>query len=124
MMNKRTRKVTPLQSQYMQQQERQEQILKRRKRGLIRRLSLFGIVAAIITISIVFTFITQSNELSKKAKEKDKLSGQLSEMKKEQKMLQQEISNLNDDDYIAKIARRDYFLSGKDEIIFNVPDKK
>ncbi|MCD7036656.1 septum formation initiator family protein [Metabacillus sp. GX 13764] len=122
--NERSRKVTPLQSQYMQQQERQDQIQKRRRRGLIRRLTLLGAIAAAAAVFIIFTFVSQSIEIGKKAEEKDKLASQLTELKKDQKMLQQEIKNLNDDEYIAKIARRDYFLSGKDEIIFNVPDKK
>lgn len=122
--NERSRKVTPLQSQYMQQQERQDQIQKRRRRGLIRRLTLLGAIAAAAAVFIIFTFVNQSIEIGKKAEEKDKLASQLTELKKDQKMLQQEIKNLNDDEYIAKIARRDYFLSGKDEIIFNVPDKK
>jgi len=43
-------------------------------------------------------------------------------LKNQQNSLKQEISNLNDDDYIAKLARKEYFLSNKDEIIFNIPD--
>lgn len=39
-------------------------------------------------------------------------------------MLQEEIVKLNDDDYIAKLARRDYFLSENNEIIFNLPKEK
>ncbi len=31
---------------------------------------------------------------------------------------------LNDDDYIAKLARKEYFLSEKNEIIFSIPENK
>ena len=31
---------------------------------------------------------------------------------------------LNDDDYIAKLARKEYFFSKKNEIIFNIPEDK
>lgn len=45
-------------------------------------------------------------------------------MKKKQDIYEEEIIKLNDDEYIAKLARREYFLSEKNEIIFNLPDDK
>jgi cell division protein DivIC len=55
-------------------------------------------------------------------KNKKKLEKQLTGLEKEEKILREEIVKLNDDEYIAKIARRDYFLSDDDEIIFNIKD--
>ena len=43
-------------------------------------------------------------------------------LKDKQSALEEEIVKLNDDEYIAKLARRDYFLSDEGEIIFNIPD--
>ncbi|WP_338779280.1 septum formation initiator family protein [Metabacillus sp. FJAT-52054] len=120
----RSHKVTQLQSQYMQQQERNDQILKRRKRGLFRRLTVFGAIVALFAIFIITGMINQSAALSEQAEQKDKLTSELKDLKKEQSMLQEEIGKLNDDDYIAELARRDYFLSGENEIIFSSPDKK
>ncbi|MBS2967278.1 septum formation initiator family protein [Metabacillus sp. KIGAM252] len=120
----RSHKVTQLQSQYMQQQERNDQILKRRKRGLFRRLTVFGAIVALFAIFIITGMINQSAALSEQAEQKDKLTGELNDLKKEQSMLEEEIGKLNDDDYIAELARRDYFLSGENEIIFSSPDKK
>ncbi|AZB41201.1 hypothetical protein CEF21_01995 [Bacillus sp. FJAT-42376] len=120
----RSHKVTQLQSQYMQQQERNDQIIKRRKRGLYRRLAVFGVVVAIFAIFIITGMINQSASLAEQSEQKDKLSSQLKDLKKEQNLLQEEIGKLNDDDYIAELARRDYFLSGENEIIFSSPDKK
>ncbi|KZZ86537.1 FtsB family cell division protein [Bacillus sp. SJS] len=120
----KSHKVTQLQSQYMQQQERNDQILKRRKRGLFRRLTVFGAIVALFAIFIITGMINQSAALSEQAEQKDKLTSELKDLKKEQSMLQEEIGKLNDDDYIAELARRDYFLSGENEIIFSSPDKK
>ncbi len=41
-------------------------------------------------------------------------------------MLKSQIIKLNDDEYIAKLARKEYFLSEDNEIIFAIPenDKK
>ncbi|MEK3806587.1 septum formation initiator family protein [Metabacillus sp. SLBN-84] len=117
------RKITQLQSQYVQQQERKDQIMKRRKRGLIRRLTLFGLIAAVTSVIVLSTLISQSSAIEEKAEEKKKLESKLAELEKEEKVLEEEIVKLNDDDYIAKIARRDYFLSDENEIIFSLPKK-
>jgi cell division protein DivIC len=107
----------------VQQQERKDQIMKRRKRGLIRRLTLFGLIAAVTSVIVLSTLISQSSAIEEKAEEKKKLESQLAELEKEEKVLEEEIVKLNDDDYIAKIARRDYFLSDENEIIFSLPKK-
>ncbi|MTH55242.1 cell division protein DIVIC [Bacillus mangrovi] len=120
----RSRKVTQLQSQYMQQQERNDQILKRRKRGLYRRLAVFGAAALIAVVFIAAGLIDQTVSLAEQSEQKDKLKEELQVLKKEQNLLEEEITKLNDDDYIAELARRDYFLSGENEIIFSSPDKK
>ncbi|PLR65696.1 FtsB family cell division protein [Bacillus sp. UMB0893] len=117
------RKITQLQSQYMQQQERKEQIIKRRKRGLIRRLTLFGLIAAVTSVIVLTTLISQSSAIDEKIHEEKVLQSQLTKLEKEEKVLEEEIVKLNDDEYIAKIARRDYFLSEDNEIIFNLPNK-
>ncbi|MDR0140445.1 septum formation initiator family protein [Metabacillus idriensis] len=117
------RKITQLQSQYMQQQERKDQILKRRKRGLIRRLTLFGLIAAVTSVIVLTTLISQSSAINEKVHQKKELKTQLTELQKDEKVLEEEIVKLNDDEYIAKIARRDYFLSEDNEIIFTLPNK-
>ena len=43
-------------------------------------------------------------------------------MQKEEEQLKEEIVKLNDDEYIAKLARKEYFLSDDGEIIFNLPE--
>ncbi|MRX72966.1 septum formation initiator family protein [Bacillus lacus] len=123
-MQEKEKKVTQLQSQYIQQQERRDQILKKRKKGLIRRLTVFGIFVILTTGVMASTLFSQSSAIDKKVKEKENLEQQLAELEREQKLLEEEVVKLNDDEYIAKIARRDYFLSDKNEIIFKVSDEE
>lgn len=61
--------------------------------------------------------------LDQKVAQKKQLEKQLTELKNQQQILKDDIVKLNDDDYIAKLARKEYFLSDKNEIIFNLPDK-
>ena len=49
---------------------------------------------------------------------------QLEGVQEEQEMLKRQLVKLNDDDYIAKLARKEYFLSEKNEIIFSIPENK
>ena len=49
---------------------------------------------------------------------------QLAKLEKEQRLLEEEIVKLNDDEYIAKFARKEYFLSDDGEIIFNLPENE
>ncbi|EFS01459.1 DivIC family protein, partial [Listeria seeligeri FSL N1-067] len=43
--------------------------------------------------------------------------------KDEEEALNNQIKKLHDDDYIAKLARSEYYLSKDGEIIFNIPEE-
>jgi cell division protein DivIC len=115
-------KVTKLNSPYYISQEHKEKLLQRRRKGLIRRLTVFGILVAIVSYVMISTRVSQAVAIDEKIEEKKRLQQELKELKKEQKLLEEEIVKLNDDEYIAKIARRDYFLSKDGEIIFNIKE--
>ena len=56
-------------------------------------------------------------------KEQKKLeaAGQLEEVLSKQELLNLQIAKLEDDEYIAKLARKEFFLSEEGEIIFTMP---
>ncbi|MGV7002799.1 FtsB family cell division protein [Priestia megaterium] len=114
------KKVAKLNTDYSHKQEQIKQNTDRKRIGLIRRLTVFGVLALIIGGLMVSALITQTSAIENKKAEKVKLEQQLTKLQSKQKQLKGEIVKLNDDDYIKKIARRDYFLSEDGEIIFNV----
>ncbi|MGN2275346.1 FtsB family cell division protein [Priestia megaterium] len=116
----RKKKVAKLNTDYSHKQEQIKQNIDRKRIGLIRRLTVFGVLALIIGGLMVSALITQTSAIENKKAEKVKLEQQLTKLQSKQKQLKGEIVKLNDDDYIKKIARRDYFLSEDGEIIFNV----
>lgn len=85
-----------------------------------RRLILFGIIAGSIGGSLIYSLVTQANILKEKTEQRERLQAQLIQLEKNEKELNQEIENLNDPEYLGKLARRDYFLSKKGEIIFQL----
>ncbi|MFB5284830.1 MULTISPECIES: septum formation initiator family protein [Peribacillus] len=113
--------VTKMENEYVAQQEKKAQSMKKKKRGLRRRLTLYGICLFVFFIFAVVTIVSQNAALDEKAQQKEKIDNELATLKKEEKVLKEEIVKLNDDEYIAKIVRRDYFLSEEGEIIFNLP---
>ncbi|MES1042057.1 MULTISPECIES: FtsB family cell division protein [Peribacillus] len=120
----RKKKVAKIENPYVAQQEKKVQTVEKKKRGLMRRLTLYSVFAAVFLIFAVSTLITQNVALDEKVQQKEELKGKLAGLKKDETLLKEEIVKLNDDDYIAKIARRDYFLSEKGEIIFTLPKGK
>lgn len=115
--------VTKMKNDYVRNLEEQESRRKAQKTRLYRRLAvLAGIV--IISFGILTNlFFGQQKVLATKEEEKQILLADLTEKKKEQKLLEQQLEKLNDDEYIAKLARQKYFLSDEHEIIFSLPNK-
>ena len=48
----------------------------------------------------------------------------LEDKNKQHSDLEQQIRQLNDDNYILRIARSEFFLSEEGELIFNLPDQE
>ena len=69
-------------------------------------------------------FIKQKQVLEVKELEKVEMTAQLEEVQEEQEVLKRQLVKLDDDDYIAKFARKEYFLSENNEIIFSIPENK
>ncbi|MEH7886619.1 septum formation initiator family protein [Bacillus sp. JJ1609] len=121
----RKRNISKIENQYVQQREIAGIAESRKRKLLFRRLAVFALFASVISYLMISTFISQSASLENKKADKEKLEQKLASLEKKQEILDEEIVKLNDDEYIAKLARKEYFLSEKNEIIFNLPkDKK
>lgn len=96
----------------------------RRKKLLIRRLTVFSIFAGIISYVLISSLISQHRTLEEMNRELLEAQEQLAEMKKQEEALRQEIVKLNDDEYLAKLARKELYVSKDGEIIFTIPDEK
>ncbi|MFD1706512.1 septum formation initiator family protein [Siminovitchia sediminis] len=118
------RTVTTLENNYTIEQEIAARSAARRKKLLIRRLSVFFVFSLLVCTLLISTLVSREAALKAKETEKAKAEERLTELEKQQLRLENEIVKLNDDEYIAKLARSEYFLSDKGEIIFNIPKEK
>lgn len=120
----RKKNIAKIENQYVQQREKAGIAESRKRKLLFRRLAVFALFASVISYLMISTYISQSSALEKKQGEKEQLEQKLASLEKQQEILDEEIVKLNDDEYIAKLARKEYFLSEKNEIIFNLPKEK
>ena len=86
-----------------------------------RRLAVFFVVAAAVCIVLVSTIVNQNARLAEKEAQKTSVQEELMAVQEQKQMLELQIAKLQDDEYIAKIARKEYFLSEEGEIIFTIP---
>jgi len=118
------RNIAQIQTSYVKQQVEAEMNIGRKRKHLFRRLTVFFIFAAAVSFFMISTLLSQSSTLAKKVEEKENYSQKLAKLEQEETILEEEIIKLNDDEYIAKLARKEYFLSENNEIIFSLPNKK
>ncbi|MBM7646452.1 cell division protein DivIC [Scopulibacillus daqui] len=110
--------VTPINTDYVTSKEIYERKMQKRRKGLIRRLTVFAIIMAVVVGSMVSVILSQRSQINKKETERAQLEKKLKEEKHSEKAYRSKIRLLHNDDYIGELARKDFLLSKKGEIIF------
>ncbi len=100
---------------------KQKQIKQRQKILSRRRLAVFFVLAVAVCTVLVSTMLNQKAHLAEKEAQKTKIQEELAIVQEQKQMLELQIAKLQDDEYIAKLARKEYFLSEEGEIIFTIP---
>ncbi|MBD8028551.1 septum formation initiator family protein [Ureibacillus sp. Re31] len=121
--NRQQKNVRTLENDYVRSSDSKAQYKKRQKILFRRRIFVFGLLATVTLVLLVSSYITQNNRLEEKQKQKDEIVAKLDSVKEQQDTLKLQIAKLEDDEYIAKLARKEYFLSDDGEIIFTIPDE-
>lgn len=114
--------IARIKSSYMKQYEVHKERQRKRKKRLYRRLSVFGFVVIILFGSLSIYHFNQRSIYAEQQEQYEQLSEQLADLKRQENNLEEEINLLNDEEYILDIARTNYFLSKKDELIFQIED--
>lgn len=116
--------VERLDSNYMQQYDAYIERQKRKKQRLMRRLVLFSIAAAIVFGSLTVYHFNQRALHAEKEEQYEELQNEMAALEQKEKNLKEEISLLNDEEYVLDIARTNYFFSKEGELIFNIPEEE
>lgn len=122
--NEESRNISSINKDYVRSVERQEKRHKAHKVRLFRRLTVFSVIVVAVMGWLTVTAFNQSQALAAKEERKEKALIALEKVQDEQELLNSQILKLNDDEYIAKLARKEYFLSEEGEIIFAIPENE
>lgn len=68
-MNERKRNIAQIQNDYQKQMEQQAQRLKRKRRGLLRRLTVFGVIVLMFAVLVTSALWSQIVCIERKRRE-------------------------------------------------------
>jgi cell division protein DivIC len=123
-MSTERKRVPILNETYKSHQEQHSIYMKRRKKLLIRRLTLFFVFVTVVSFTLIKTLYTQASVLNEKQDQLKQVQAKYNQIKENQEILKENITKLQDDEYVGKYARQEYYLSDEGEIIFSIPDKE
>ncbi|EOT45344.1 MULTISPECIES: FtsB family cell division protein [Enterococcus] len=103
--------------QYANYAKQQRQVIYRR-----RRLFVIFAVAAVVAILFGISLLRDFSRLHQLETYQDKTIVQKAETDQQITSLKKDVALLEDDDYVAKLARSRYFYSKEGEINFRLPD--
>ena len=84
--------------------------------------SLMMAIAIAVFGTLMLQVVKQLNQASEIDAQIVVAKKEEAKVKEQQKSLLQQVELLQQDDYVAKLARSEYYLSKSGEIIFNTPD--
>ncbi|EAF7231497.1 septum formation initiator family protein [Listeria monocytogenes] len=122
-MKKAKSKVARIENRYIKDTATMKKTRSRRRIALFRRLAFMAIIFAVVGGLLTITYTKQVLSLKEKKEKQVQVDKKMVAMKDEQDSLNEQIKKLHNDDYIAKLARSEYYLSKDGEIIFNIPEE-
>ena len=114
--------IARMKSDYMKQYDAQLRREKRRKKKLFRRVMASLLLVTLVLGSLTIYHFKQRSLQAEINEEYNELQTEMVRLEKEEDNLLEEISLLKNDEYILELARTNYFLSKKGELIFLTED--
>ena len=115
-------KVTQLRNEYTQtktvQAHRENKFRKQRK----RRVASIAVVSGLFIAGLSMNLVKNTQLISDLDAQKVAAAEELEHVEATQENLHNEVKKLQDDEYIAKLARSQYYLSKEGEIVFSFPE--
>lgn len=122
MKKKEPTNVTRLQNNYTKTKTLQAYREQKNKRKKRIRVSIILLIGSLIIVFLSSKILTNVQSISKMETEKQQAEITLKDSQQEQERLQTQIKRLEDENYVAKLARSQYYLSKDNEIIFSLPE--
>ena len=122
MKERKSSKVTQLRNEYTKtktvQAHRENKFRKQRK----RRIASIAVISGLFITGLSVNLVKNTQLISDLDAQKVAAAEELEQVEATQENLQNEVKKLQDDEYIAKLARSQYYLSKEGEIVFSFPE--
>ena len=96
----------------------------KRRRKLKRRMKLIVAVGIFLILLISSTLVRNYFKLGELEEQKAVAEAELESLNLDQAELEYYIGLLEDEEYVAKLARSEYYLTKDNEIVFSFPDDR
>ena len=117
-------KVVRLLNNYTKKRDSEKKQLASESRVSRRRTMVFGSILLGVIVVLLLVAFNQKQSNEELYNEVLATTEVLEDKNKQHSDLEQQIRQLNDDNYILRIARSEFFLSEEGELIFNLPDQE
>ncbi len=114
--------VTVMQNDFTKAQHSQKRIFQREKKAHMRRLSLIFFVGAALIVPCLWKTVGNWLEINRLDDAIALARTEKKQAEDKNTQLAYEVKLLQDEEYIAKLARSKYYLSKDGEIIFSLPE--
>ncbi|MGV3243214.1 FtsB family cell division protein [Staphylococcus sp. 11261D007BR] len=109
-------------NQYTSEKNAKKKRHEMRKKVVKKRVTVFGgLLLAVIIVLLILVFV-QINANQEASSERAAKEEQYQKLQDQEIQLKEQLNNLNNEEYIEKIARDEYYLSNDGEIIFKLPE--
>lgn len=119
--NQLEQQISSINSEYVRSVQKKKKRQHAQRVRLYRRLAAFAVIASLIIGFLVHSLLESQRTLAEKKATQIEVEQSLAETTEEKESLELQIAKLNDDEYIGKLLRKDYFLSEENELIFTLP---
>ncbi|ARJ51050.1 FtsB family cell division protein [Staphylococcus lutrae] len=115
-------KIQNIGNQYTSQKNAKKKNHERRKKVVKKRVSVFGGILLGIIILLLVMLVLQLKGNHDASVERQAKEEEYQKLQDKEIELKEQLNNLNDEAYVEKIARDEYYLSNDGEIIFKLPN--
>ncbi|EUJ34378.1 FtsB family cell division protein [Brochothrix thermosphacta] len=116
--------VTQMNNEYVQSKAKDEKRHQKFKLIFRRRVLFYSVVATLVIGILVFNLVKQQHLLATNKKQSTELQTKYNHLMQQETAYKEQVEQLKDPEYVAKLARSEYYLSKNGEIIFTIPSKK
>ena len=114
--------ITQINNNYTHEKTLEKQQLTLLNRNARRRKTALAIIAAGILLPLGYNVVSNVHHINQVDVQIAEAKAEKKELEKENQRLNVQVGLLQDDEYVAKLARSRYYFSKDKEIIFSLPE--